>query len=205
MSEKIYLYPVWIRVWHMVNAVLCILLILTGIAMQYSGYEKIIFRFDQAVSIHNVAGIILSINYLFFLIGNFVTDNGAQYKPRPKNYFSRLFTQIRFYTFGIFKKEPVPFPITKQNKFNPLQRLTYIVATYISLSLIVLTGWAYFFPHLIPHTLFGVSGILINAMLHIIVGFIISVFMIIHIYFCTIGATVGCNFVSMLTGWHQSH
>jgi len=32
-----YLYPKWIRLWHLFNALLFILLIVTGISMQYTG------------------------------------------------------------------------------------------------------------------------------------------------------------------------
>lgn len=204
MFEKVYLYPFWVRAWHMINALLCILLILTGLSLQYAGQEAVIFGFDIAVSIHNVSGIILSINYLFFIIGNLITNNGKQYNIKRKNFFENLVIQIRFYTIGIFKKENAPFPISKKSKFNPLQRFSYIFATYISLSIIVITGWLYFFPLIIPDILFGVSGILINAMLHVSFGFLISIFLLIHVYFCTIGATAGSNFVSIITGWHRS-
>ena len=205
MSEDIYLYPVWVRIWHIVNALLCILLILTGLSMQYSDAQTGIIRFDIAVSLHNIAGIILTVNYICFIIGNILTDNGDQYKFKRENLFTNLLKQIRYYAFGIFKKETPPFPISKKNKFNPLQRFIYIVVTYFGLAILVITGWLYFFPGLIPNSIFGISGILINAMLHVSFAFIISVFMIVHIYFCTMGRTAGSNFVSMITGWHKLH
>ncbi|MBE9484291.1 MAG: cytochrome b/b6 domain-containing protein, partial [Bacteroidetes bacterium] len=59
MEEKLYLYPVWVRFWHWANAILCLLLILTGLSMQYSDPEYPIIRFDWAVSIHDISGIIL--------------------------------------------------------------------------------------------------------------------------------------------------
>ncbi|MCX6259522.1 MAG: cytochrome b/b6 domain-containing protein, partial [Bacteroidia bacterium] len=31
-----YLYPAWIRLWHLFNALLIIVLIVTGISMQYT-------------------------------------------------------------------------------------------------------------------------------------------------------------------------
>lgn len=205
MSETVYLYPVWVRIWHFINAILCLLLIITGLSMQYAGAGNLLIRFDLAVSIHNVAGIILSINYVFFIIGNLMSDNGYQYNVKRKNFFKNLLVQMRFYTIGIFKKEETPFPITKSNKFNPLQRITYVLATYVSLSVLVITGWLYFFPAIIPDAIFGVSGVLINALLHVTFGFFISVFLIIHIYFSTIGVTPGSNFISIISGWHRGH
>lgn len=205
MSEKIYLYPKWVRAWHLANAILCLLLIITGLSMQYAGAESVFIRFDVAVSIHNVSGIILTINYIVFIIGNLITPNGDQYRFKRKYLIPNLIKQIRYYGFGIFKKETPPFPISKDNKFNPLQRFVYIIATYISLTVVILSGWLYFFPGLIPPTVWGISGVLINAVFHISFAFIISVFMIVHVYFCTMGATAGSNFMSMINGWHKGH
>ncbi|MFC2111594.1 cytochrome b/b6 domain-containing protein, partial [Bacteroidota bacterium] len=134
MHEKLYLYPKWVRLWHLVNALLCLLLILTGLSMQYSGVESNIMRFDIAVSIHNVAGIILSINYVFFIIGNLTTSNGKQYIMKRKNIFNNMYRQFIYYSIGIFKKAEKPFPISKENKFNPLQRFSYIIVIYVCLT-----------------------------------------------------------------------
>ena len=59
-SHKLYLYPVWIRIWHMLNAVLCLLLIVTGLSIQFSNPATVV-QFRAAVSIHNIAGILLSV------------------------------------------------------------------------------------------------------------------------------------------------
>lgn len=73
MAEKIYLYPIWLRVWHGINALVILLLIITGISMQYSNPEYPFIRFDLAVSIHNICGVILAINYVIFLPSNLAT------------------------------------------------------------------------------------------------------------------------------------
>jgi len=79
MSGKLYLYPMWIRLWHGLNAILIILLIISGISMQYTNPENPFIRFDIAVSMHNLSGIILTINYFGFLLGTIVTLNGKYY------------------------------------------------------------------------------------------------------------------------------
>ena len=55
MDQKIYHYPVWIRIWHIVNALLCLALIISGINMQYSNTYNNLFSFNNAVSIHNIS------------------------------------------------------------------------------------------------------------------------------------------------------
>lgn len=201
MSDRIYLYPLWIRFWHLANALFFLILIATGLSMQYAAF----IRFDIAVSLHNIFGILLTVNYLFYFIGNKVSPNGKYYKTTWKGLFSRLAKQFRYYTIGIFKHEKPPFPVTKERKFNPLQQFTYIVAMYAMVPLIIITGWALLFPEVLFNKLLGITGFRINDAIHIIMGFLLSVFMLIHIYFCTIGATFTSNFKSMVNGFHETH
>lgn len=203
--ERLYLYPVWLRLWHLINALLILTLIITGISMQLSTPSVVLVGFNTAVTIHNIAGIVLTVNYLLFFIGNLFTYNGKQYQIEFRGFIKRLITQIKYYTFGIFKGENPPFPITQENKFNPLQRFTYVFIMYLFVPIVFITGWALLYPITIPTTLIGTSGLHLTDLLHIIAGYIISVFMIIHIYFCTIGKTPLSNFKSMIDGYHESH
>lgn len=203
-SEKLYLYPVWVRLWHWINALLCLFLIVSGVSMQYSNPEYPFIRFDIAVSMHNITGILLTLSYAFFIIGNWKTENGKYYRMKISKIIPELKNQFIYYTVGIFKKDtPKPYPISKERKFNPLQKVSYVVAMYIFLPLIFITGWALLFPETIVHNVFGFSGIQLTGLLHIVIGFFISVFMFVHIYFCTIGTTVKSNFTAMFTGWHK--
>ncbi|NCA84991.1 MAG: cytochrome B [Clostridia bacterium] len=205
MSSKIYLYPVWVRLWHLVNALMIILLILTGVSMQYSNPDAPFIRFDLAVSWHNIAGIILTVNYLLFIIGNIATHNGKYYRLRAKGLIDRLIKQFKYYTLGVYKGQQPPFPINEQRKFNPLQKIAYAFIMYLFMPLLFITGWALLFPETIWLNVFGVSGILLTALLHIVMGFVISVFLLVHIYFCTFGATATATFRSMISGYHEGH
>jgi thiosulfate reductase cytochrome b subunit len=205
MSDKLYLYPVWIRLWHVCNALLFLTLITTGLSMQYSSPEHQYIHFNVAVSIHNICGMLLTANYLFYIIGNFMTPNGRYYKTNFKGIFDRLMIQFKYYTSGIFKGAKAPFPISKERKFNPLQQFTYIVAMYIFLPVIVITGWALLYPELLFNKLLSISGLRLNDFLHIVTSFLASIFMFVHIYFCTIGSTFLSSFKSMINGYHDTH
>lgn len=205
MSGKIYLYPMWIRLWHGLNAILIILLIISGVSMQYTNPANPFIRFDIAVTMHNISGMILTANYLVFLIGSITTPNGKYYKLTLNGLFDRLIKQFTYYTFGIFKHEKPPFPVTKESKFNPLQQFTYVIAMFVLVPIVILTGWALLYPEVVLTKFFGGSGLKINDFIHVIIGFFVSFFMFIHVYFCTIGATFVSNFKSMITGFHESH
>lgn len=202
-NEKLYLYPLWIRIWHWLNAILFIVLLVTGISMQYSNPENpFLISFELSVQLHNVCGILISINYLLFVFGNLFSSNGKQYKIRTKGLWKRVYSQSVFYLFGMFKKQEAPFPITVQNKFNPLQRFIYSTAMYIGFPIIIASGMAMLIPEIIIPRIFGVSGLLVTALIHVVIGFILSLFLFIHIYVCTIGTSISSNFKSMFTGWH---
>lgn len=205
MSDKLYLYPIWIRLWHVSNALLFLILITTGLSMQYSSPEHQFIHFNVAVSVHNICGMLLTANYLFFLIGNIITPNGRYYKTSFKGIFDRLMIQFKYYTSGIFKGGKPPFPINKERKFNPLQQFTYIVAMYLFVPVIIITGWALLYPEILFNKLLGVSGLKVNDFIHIVTSFLASIFMFVHIYFCTIGATFTSSFKSMINGYHENH
>jgi thiosulfate reductase cytochrome b subunit len=204
-EEKIYLYPIWIRLWHLVNALLCLILIITGFSMQFSNPNVALVRFDTAVAIHDITGIILTINYAIFFLGNLFTLNGKYYQMEYRGLFKRLSKQFVYYTIGIFRKENPPFPVSRERKFNPLQQFSYVAIMYLFVPLVFITGWALLFPSTIPTTILKASGLHVTDFLHIISGFFISFFMIIHIYFCTIGKTPTSNFKSMIDGYHEAH
>ena len=204
-TERLYLYPIWLRFWHFVNALLCLILIITGVSMQFSAPTVTLVNFDTSVAIHNIAGIVLTISYAIFFIGNLFTFNGSQYQIVYQGLFKRLMTQARFYMFGLFKGENPPFPISKENKFNPLQRFSYVFIMYLFVPVVFISGWALLYPETIPAVILGTSGLHLTDLFHIISGFIISFFMLIHIYFCTIGGKPSKNFRSIITGYHESH
>jgi len=202
MKEKIYLYPVWVRIWHWLNALLFVLLILTGLSMQYAAKGSLLIPFKFSVTVHNICGIILVFNFLFFAFGNSFTWNGKYYKIPRKGYAKMLWKQIIYYSWGIFKKAPKPFPITQDRKFNPLQQFSYIIAMYILIPLIIISGIGLLFPEITLTVLFGKSGIWLTDLLHQFLAFFLTLFWLIHLYFCTIGKTTTSNFKSMVDGWH---
>jgi thiosulfate reductase cytochrome b subunit len=204
-TVKIYLYPVWIRLWHVLNALMFLLLIFTGISLHFSSVDNALMRFDVAVGIHNVCAIIVTVNYGVFVIGNLVTRNGKFYRKWRKNLVVNLWTQFRFYAVGIFKKDKHPFPITEKQKFNPLQKFAYVIVMYFGMPLLILSGLALFFPEMMGANVFGISGLVFYDSLHIIVGFVLSLFLLIHIYTCTLGDKPGTLFKSMVNGYHEEH
>jgi len=204
-NTRIYLYPIWIRLWHVINALMFLLLIITGISLHYASVDTGFIPFNLSVAIHNVCAIILVINYGIYVIGNIVTNNGMYYSKWRKNLWPKLWKQFNFYAFGIFKGEPHPFPVTKKQKFNPLQKVSYVLAMYLGMPLLIISGIALMFPERISNTIFKISSLVFYDTLHLVIGFILTLFLVIHLYTCTLGEKPGTLFKSMINGYHEEH
>lgn len=164
-----------------------------------------VLQFKVAVAIHNIAGVLLTLSYVVFFLGNLFTVNGKYYIFEVKGFITRLMKQFRYYTIGIFRKETPPFPVTMEQKFNPLQQFSYVILMYVLVPLAILSGIGLLYPQITVNSLLGTSGLNLTDLLHITAGFLITVFLCIHIYFCTIGKTSVSNFKSMIDGYHESH
>lgn len=204
-NNKIYLYPKWIRLWHALNALMFLVLIVTGLSLHFASMEGGPISFELSMILHNICAIVLTFNYGIFLVGNTLTRNGMFYRKWRKNIWPKLWKQFQFYAVGIFKGEKHPFPVTKKQKFNPLQKVSYVFAMYFGMPLLIVSGIALMFPEKVSITLFNISGLLFYDTLHVVVGFVLSIFLLIHLYTCTLGDKPGTLFKSMVTGYHEEH
>lgn len=203
--KKIYLYPFWLRFWHWLNALLFLLLIISGLSLHFSDPKTGVIPFKTAILIHNISGILLSFNYLFFLVASIINGNYKHYLPTLKGFWQRIFLQARYYLIGIFIGENHPFEPNQKQKFNPLQQISYLIIMAFFMPMIIISGWALMFPEFAPDEFLGLGGVWPITLIHTITGFILSIFMVVHIYLGTTGKTISELFKSMLTGWHLAH
>jgi thiosulfate reductase cytochrome b subunit len=203
MTDRIYLLPLWIRVWHWTNAALIITLAVTGISLHFADPKLPLVEFSLAARIHDIAGVALVTAYVLFVIANIVSGNWWQYVPKPPGILERCWIQARWYVWGIFKGEPHPYRVSEEANFNALQAITYWVIMYMVMPLMLLTGLIFLIPELAPDRVFGFDGLLPVAVLHYLTGAVILMFMVTHIYLGTTGKTATSMFKTMVTGWHE--
>ena len=203
-NTKLYFYPVWLRIWHAVNALGIILLIVTGFSLQ-SGIDGSFINFKLAVNIHNISGIVVTANYLLFFIGNIVTQNIKFYLIKPMGFIKRPMKQAYYYAWGMFHGMTAPYPLSEKRKFNPLQKYAYVAVMYMIVPIVIITGFALLFPEIILEKVYALSGVFLTAVTHSAGGFFISIFLVIHLYVASIGKSPKENFKSIITGWHNTH
>lgn len=199
MSAKripIYLYSRYERLWHWLQAVFIILLLVTGFEIHGS---FVFFGFQKAVWLHNTVGLTWLISFAFFVFWIFTTGEWKQYIPTTK----KMFEVIRYYGLGIFRGEAHPFPKRKEAKHNPLQRLTYLLLAATLLPIQMLTGllfWAYN-----DWAQWGLQNLSLTllALVHIAGAFTILAFLVVHIYMTTTGHSLSAHVKAMITGWED--
>jgi thiosulfate reductase cytochrome b subunit len=75
---------------------------------------------------------------------------------------------------------------------------------FLGMPLLIISGVGLLFPETTIKSFFGVSGLIYTDILHITMGFFLSLFMIIHIYTCTLGTRPASLFRGIITGYHES-
>lgn len=199
-QNQVELYPVWIRVWHWINALSFVMLIVSGLSLHFAGSSMPLIGFNNARILHNIFGILLSINCVIYLLATLTGNNAKHYKPQWKGLINRLNRQALFYGIGIFRDEPHPFPATIHCKFNPLQQMTYLGVMFIAMPLLILSGVLFFFPEVAPERFLGFDGVWLVGVSHYLIGLFLTTFMIGHIYLATAGETLFGEFKKMIVG-----
>jgi len=202
--ETEYLYSLHTRIWHWVNAILFLILVVTGFNMHFADIDDSILPFDLSVELHNISALLLIVGYLFYLVTSIINGNIKNYMPNFGEIFTRLYRQTRFYLYDIFLGRPHPYPPEKGNKFNPLQKATYIVVMFILFPVLIVSGIVMFFPSIAPEEMFKYPGIYPIALVHYITSILFVIFLIIHVYLSTTGDRVSYLLKGMITGYHIS-
>ena len=193
---NIYLYTRYERFWHWLQMVLILILLLTG----FEAHDSFTFMgFETAVSVHNWVGLAWLIAFAFFVFWIFTTGEWRQYVPTTK----KMFSVIRYYSYGIFVGETHPFPKRKEAKHNPLQRLVYLSLAAFLLPLQMVSGFLYWGYN--SWDAWGIEFLSLKlvAYAHLFGAFSILTFLIVHVYMTTTGHSLSAHIKAMITGWEE--
>src|SRR4030042_2912737 len=202
--KRIYLHPLPIRIWHWLNALGFIILILTG-----ANIRNIIniFSVETAVEIHSWLGFILLTNYCIWFFYYILTMNIKIYIPplhHPIEFAKKALRQAKFYGLGIMVGEQNPHHSTPDNKFNPMQQVSYLMIMALLIPVQIITGLFLWDPKLFA-PIVNPIGIQIFDMIHILLWIFFSAFMIVHFYLATLGHTPLAHIIAMFTGYEEEH
>jgi thiosulfate reductase cytochrome b subunit len=189
---KVYLYTRFERLWHWLQALMIIILLITGFEV-HGTYT--LLGFKTAVTVHNFTGLTWLIMFAFFVFWLLTTGEWKQYIPTTK----KLLDVVMYYAFGIFKGREHPVQKSKGAKHNPLQRIAYLGISAMLLPVQMITGLLYYLYNFIP----GGMDLTVVAVAHTFVAFLLVNFLIIHVYMTTTGHSLFSHIAGMITGWEE--
>jgi thiosulfate reductase cytochrome b subunit len=203
--HRIYLHPLPVRLWHWINAVACVMLVLTGVQMRYVGLVNVL-SFRTSVAIHNWMGFVLIGDFFLWLIFYLTSDRIRVYHAdlNPVAYFRGSLKQALYYGIGLLRRAPNPFHPGIYRKFNPLQAMTYQIIMLVLLPIQCITGL--FLWNILGFSdavaLFG--GVRVIDTVHVLIFVFFVFYLPAHIYLGTLGRKPVTHFKEMITGYEEA-
>lgn len=204
MHKKIYLHPLPVRVWHCINAVGVVTMLLTGLQLRYHNLIDLI-PFRKLVFVHNWTGAFLICNYFIWLLYYVFSDKTCVYHAElsPSKHFRESMKQLQFYAYGVYLGHQNPHQPTPYKKFNPMQSMTYQVIMFFLLPTVYITGILLWDVKQFPEIVELVGGVRVLDALHVLVFIFFAFFIPFHIYLGTLGHTPTAHFKAMFVDGYE--
>ena len=200
--KRTYLHPLPLRIWHWLNALLVVILLITGIQLRIPGIASLRPN-DPALLVHKYAGWAIAVSFVIWLVYGLVVDHLSHHYSIRRRDLKGVFSQAKFYLVSIFRGEENPFRPSPEDKFNPLQKLAYGAIMCLFTPILVVTGLLYsdilFFRKYI--LLWNVAGVL--DAIHVIGAYVVALYLVVHIYMATLGQTAFSHIKAMIVGYEE--
>jgi len=199
---RTYIHPLPLRIWHWLNALIVIMLIVTGLYLRLHGIAALKPQ-DPVLLWHKVMGVAMIIVILMWFIYNIYRGNLKRHYGIKKKDVKGMFVQARFYLFSIFTGGENPFKPSDDDKYNPLQKIAYDVTMFIFLPAQAVTGLFFMeIPPLRDYLLsVNLSGIL--GAIHVTFAYLLVLYLIVHLYMATLGKTFFSHTKAMIVGYKE--
>jgi len=201
--KRFELHPLSLRIWHWVNTLIIILLVVTGARIRVPDINFLL-SYRNAVLIHRWTGFAMTASFLFWLAYGLASGSIVRYYAfRPGRDVRGLGRQALYYSVGVFKGWANPYPATPSEKFNPLQKVAYIGVMFVFTSLAIATGILFSNIAYFRHVISLVGGTRIVDAVHVIVAYLFVIYLIVHVYMAMLGTTPLAHIKAMFTGYEE--
>lgn len=200
--KRIDLHPLPLRIWHWANALMVILLIITGIQLRIPGIAALPPN-NTPLLVHKYVGWALTGSWIFWLVYSLMSANLSRHYRMRRTDFKGAFRQAKFYLFSIFKGEENPFRASPEEKLNPLQKLAYGAIMGLFTPVLVLTGVLLgdillFRQYIL---LWNLAGVL--DAVHVIGAYVVVLYLVVHLYMATLGRSTFAHIKAMIVGYEE--
>lgn len=202
-NKKVYLQPLPVRVWHWLQALCILVLILTGAQIRFPEHFSLA-SYKTVIYLHNAAGFLLIASFALWLVYYALVSKTLRrlYIPGLAD-LDGLLEQALFYGLGYFRGDKNPHHPTPEDKFNPLQKLTYLGLMFALIPLVCITGVLLVNLDPLREVINSLGGLRVLAGFHFLLACCFVAFLPTHIYLTTLGHTPTEHIKTMLTGWEE--
>ena len=202
MTKRIEVYSAFERLWHWLQALTILLLLLTGFEIHWPE-EVHVFGFSYATTVHEALALLTIANAFLALFYHLATGAIRQFLPEPRDFFSLAIAQAKYYLYGIFKGAHHPFEHGQGQKLNALQQITYLLLLNFVLPVQVATGILMWKAQQWTGLVDGLGGLRTIASVHVLGAFFFFGFVLMHMYLATTGRTPTSHLRAMIHGWDE--
>ena len=205
-DSELYINPLPVRIWHWLNALGFITLILTGTHIRYSHLFNLM-TFETAVKTHNWVAFAVIANYFVWLVFYIFSDRITNYHPElnVRKFFDNAIKQMMYYGYGIFKGEKSPHKVVPHDKFNPMQSITYQIVMLLVVPIQFATGLIMWDVKRFEGVIALLGGLSVINTVHVLIYIFFVSFTMIHAYMGALGHTPATHFREMFTGYEEEH
>ncbi len=197
--SRVQRYTVFERLWHWLQAVGILLLLVTGLELHLPG-KITIFGFALAARIHEGLALVTIANAFLSLFYHLATGAIGEFiPPPPKDFFGLAIEQAQFYLRGIFRGDH--HPLSAGSKLTVLQQVTYLGILNVLLPIQIATGVLIWKAPVWPRLVERVGGLGTLAAVHTLCAWMFAAFVVVHIYLTTTGRTPLSHLRTMMTGY----
>ncbi len=204
-KEQIYFTPTPVRIWHWLNALGIVTLCITGLQIRFPEYANIFGTYKAAIRLHNTAGVMVSISFFLWLFYYlFIARSLVKlYIPNLEDIKRGIFRQAFFYFFTYFLGRQNPHAASLDNKFNAIQKMSYLFIMFLFLPLVIISGIVLMNIAPLRGWIILIGGIKFLVDAHYLIACSFFAFLCVHIYMATLGHTPFAHFKQMWTGWEE--
>lgn len=203
-NNMIYLHQTPIRIWHWLNALAMVVLFISGAQIRFPEYISLLGSYKSVILLHNTAGyVVIASFFIWFIYYTFVTRTMAKlYVPTMDNLKYGVIKQAMYYFFNYFLgRGSNPHHPTPDNKFNAMQKSSYLAVMFGLVPLICITGVFIINIEPLRQCIVTIGGLKILVAAHFLLGCALLAFLCIHVYLSTLGHTPLAHIKEMWTGW----
>lgn len=204
-NHKIYLQPTPVRIWHWINALGIITLIVTGAQIRFPEYIQLFASYKSAILLHNTAGLVVAASFSlwFFYYGVVARSMVKIYVPTKDDLQVGLVRQAKFYLLTYFLGWKNPHHATPDDKFNPMQKSAYLAIMFVLMPLVALTGILLTNVSPLREFVILIGGLKLLVAAHFLLACSLCAFLFTHVYLATLGKTPLAYIKPMWTGWEE--